>query len=111
MKARFLFLLVLLALLVASCCQYSREGHYRGYLAGQPVDISFSDVACYSGSCCPSYCEADTELWVYPAVPVYGYYYPAPCVRTSPCAVPRERLLIYEPLPFQNPHLIRSPAP
>ena len=110
MKASFLFLLVVLAFLVASCCQYNREGHYRGYLAGQPVDISFSDVSCCSGSCCPSCSYPDTVLWVYPAVPVYGYYYTTPCVK-APCGVPRERLLIYEPLPFQNPHLIRSPAP
>ena len=108
MKARFLFMLLGLAFLMASCCQYSREGHYRGYLAGQPVNISFSDVGCCSCGTCPSCCEGVCAgYWVYPAVPVYGYYYVPDCVTCSP----REKLLIYEPLPFQNPKIIRSPAP
>ena len=118
MKSLLVFLLAILALLVASCCQYSHEGYYQGYLAGEPVNIRFSDVGCSSCSCascdpccgagCP--CFYDDGIWVYPAVPVYNYY-PAPCVKTAPCGIPREKLLIYEPLPFQNPHLIRSPAP
>lgn len=116
MKILFVFLLVILAFLLASCCQYSHKGYYQGSLAGESVNIHFSDVGCsscsYCDPCCglESPCVYDDGIWIYPAIPVYNYY-PAPCVKRAPCQVPREKLLIYEPLPFQNPHLIRSSAP
>ncbi len=106
-----LFFVLVLGLFVSGCgsmnaVQSKRESvrkvTYKGYLAGQPIEIVISDTGSAYDKCSPS--ARCSETMVYPAIPLYGWspfypviYYPW-AVGCGSCGTPA--LTVYEPLPF-----------